>query len=413
VSAEPFLLPDSLALNPANPQQLMTAEVDFSCMAVFHTNDGGATWTRTCGPRNVGLGSAAAYSPTGIAYLVGGGQDKECAPDCDENIGSFASSADNGTTWSPAILAVPHTLGFGVEDFAIQVDGTASSPHYGTIYISATQFGGLAQNTISVSHSTDGGATWTTVNVDAQQTPPLRDDFSHLAIGRDGTVYVTWMRCSRDAYLACPGRPATMFVSRSTDGGNTWTPASIMATTNIVPSNPGCPTGSVEDLPNSCWVTTNEPVIAVDNSTGPFAGRLYVVYYNWTGTFMQVVEISSSDEGNTWSPPVPVTPTGDTHDQFGPWVSVSQTGLVGVTWQDRRNDPANVMYEAFAGFSRNGGASFAKNVKLATAASDPTITNLGRAYPTANVWAGSTLEVIWQDTRSGTQQVVFGGARPK
>jgi hypothetical protein len=412
VSSAPYSLPDSLAVNPADTRELMTAQVDLGCTTVLHSSDGGATWEPTCGPHDLGLEPDAAYGPDGTAYLVGWGQDRSCAPDCDENVGSFSRSTDNGATWSPVVAAVPHTLGFGVQGFDLAVDDTFASPHYRSIYVSSTQVSGLADSTISVSRSIDGGSHWTTVNVDAQQTPPLHDDFSHLAIAGDGTVYVTWMRCSQDAFIACPARKATMFLSRSTDGGATWTRPAAIATTDTVPANPACPNHFAETLPNSCWVTTEEPVIAVDDGSGPFAGSLYVVYYRWTGTFMQVVLISSRDGGTTWTAPVPVAPASDTHDQFAPDVAVSAGGVVGVTWQDRRRDPANVEYEAFAGFSRDGGSTVPRNVRLASAPSDPSGTDFGRAYPVAGAWAGRALVAIWQDTRTGAEDVVFGGAQP-
>ena len=96
------------------------------------------------------------------------------------------------------------------------------------------------------------------------------------------------------------------------------------------------------------------PVIGVDNSNGPYSGNLYVTMFNWTGTQLQVVVIRSTDGGKTWSAPVAVAPPSDTHDQAFPWLSVSSTGLVGVSWLDRRNDPNNVNYQAFAAISRDG-----------------------------------------------------------
>jgi len=124
-------------------------------------------------------------------------------------------------------------------------------------------------------------------------------------------------------------------------------------------------------LPNTNQVRVyNYPVIAVDNSNGPYAGNLYLAMYTWAGTYLRVQVIRSTDGGATWSKPVPVAPASDTHDQFFPAISVNPTGLVGVSWLDRRNDPANLSYQAFAAISTDGGKTF-PNTQLTTAFSNP------------------------------------------
>ena len=150
-----------------------------------------------------------------------------------------------------------------------------------------------------------------------------------------------------------------MLFSKSRDGGETWSSPTLVA--KVLLGN---------GIPHTQFGATNYPAVGVDNSGGPHAGSLYVVMYNWTGAFMQVQIVSSADGGNNWSRPVPVAP-GITHDQFFPWLSVSPTGLVGVSWLDRRNDPANVNYQAFAAISVDGGLSFQPNVQLTRNFSNP------------------------------------------
>ena len=168
-------------------------------------------------------------------------------------------------------------------------------------------------------------------------------------------------------------------------------------------------------IPNTSVGAENYPAIGVDNSNGPHAGNLYVVMYNWTGTFMQVQVIRSTDGGNTWSKPVPVAPASDTHDQFFPWLSVSPTGLVGVSWLDRRNDPANIDYQAFAAISTDGGQTF-PNVQLTTAFSNPNnngyVNNGWMGDYTGNTWAGPDFVAAWMDSSNGVDmQDVVGGIR--
>jgi hypothetical protein len=409
VSQSSFILPSSLSLDPADSQHLVTGESDLTCSSVYVSNDGGGTWTTNCS--KAGGWAAYAFGPRGEIKGTGTGPDRSCAPDCDENVLQFSTSSDNGVTWSNPVRSAPHALGFGVVDASISIDNNPSSPRYGSIYVSGTQFGDAPLNTaIGVSHSTDNGATWKLIAVDSPQKAPLEDSHSRMTIGGDGTVYVTWLRCAvGGSGTSCPGKPATLFFSKSTDGGNTWSAPTQMGSPMLVPNNPQCGSIVIENLPNTCWFSQNEPVIAIDNSGGAFSGRLYATFYNWTGTFMQVVAVNSIDGGSTWSAPVPVAPASDTHDQFSPAISVSDSGMVGVTWLDRRKDPANLKYQPFAGFSRDGGASFFKNVPLSATASNPGISQTGFTYPVVNVWSGNTLNVLWDDTRTGSILAWFGG----
>src|ERR1051326_6731828 len=170
-----------------------------------------------------------------------------------------------------------------------------------------TQFAG--NNTrIGVSHSTDGGATWHLVNVDSQQIYPNLDQFSDLAIGADGTVYVSWMRCTANGptgdcggdlaigadgtvYVSwmrctangptgdCGGTTASQWFSKSTDGGATWSAAVKIHNANLAPDSCGAFYGC---LPNTFERVSNIPVIAIDNSPNTSFGTLYVADYNWT-----------------------------------------------------------------------------------------------------------------------------------
>jgi hypothetical protein len=160
----------------------------------------------------------------------------------------------------------------------------------------------------------------------------------------------------------------------------------------------------------------NYPVIGVDNSSGPYAGDLYVAMYTWTGTHLRVQVIRSSDGGTTWSKPVHLAPSSDTHDQFFPALSVSDTGLVGVSWLDRRNDPNNINYQAFAAISTDGGQTF-PNQRLTKAFSDPNNNGTGNNWMgdyTGNTWAGPDFIAAWMDSSNGVDmQEVVGGIRLK
>jgi hypothetical protein len=139
--------------------------------------------------------------------------------------------------------------------------------------------------------------------------------------------------------------------------------------------------------------------------------------YTWTGAYLRAQVIRSTDAGTTWSKPVLLAPKSDTHDQFFPTVSVSSTGLVGVSWLDRRNDPANHDYQAFVAISSDGGKSFGRNWQLTKAFSDPDINETQNNWMgdyMGNTWAGNKFIAAWMDSSNGVDmQEVVGGIRLK
>jgi len=343
-----------------------------------------------------------------------------------ENCGSGApgpssilieKSTDNGTTWSTPTVAVnTYFSGGDVDKPLLQIDDNTGSPHANTLYISATQFDFITGTQITVSHSSDGGATWTTSAVEPETGSGGIDQFSSLTIGKDGTVYISWMHC-QEYNFECAGTVATFYFAKSTDGGNTWSAPTIIGVgllaRDTCSSRLPCFYGS---LPNTTERMDDIPVIGIDNSTGAFHGQLYSAFYTWTGTFMAVEVATSVDGGRTWGAPVPVGRANNTHDQFFPWLNVSSSGIIGVTWLDRRDDPSNISYKAYFTYSTNGGVSFATDKSLGTALSNPFNDGFGGVFMgdyTGSVWTSATTPTIyanWPDTRNTvTSQDEIGG----
>jgi hypothetical protein len=96
-------------------------------------------------------------------------------------------------------------------------------------------------------------------------------------------------------------------------------------------------------------------------------------------------------------------------------VNVSSSGVVGISWLDRRNDPNNVDYEAFAAFSVDGGASLSRNIKLSSQPSNPFNDGFSQYHfmgdYTGNAWSpdGKTFYVTYTDTTTGIDQDFLAG----
>jgi len=234
------------------------------------------------------------------------------------------------------------------------------------------------------------------------------NQFTDLAVAKDGTVYVSYINCPGTGPTGdCGSTTASILVSKSTDGGVTWSTPKTATTVTLAPDSCGAYYGC---LPNTFERVSDIPVIAVDNSSGTTAGKLWIAFYTWTGTFMSVRVISSTDGGTTWSAQTPVAPSTDVHDQFFPWVNVSSRGLVGVTFLDRRLDPGNLKYQAFAAVSKNGTTFINKNI--ATASSNPNNDGFGGGFMgdyTGKAWNVNSLLASWMDTRTKVSQDEVGG----
>jgi hypothetical protein len=414
---------DPIAVDPKNPLNLLSGGNDYNCgssLAGFYlSTDGGNTWSATCIGSITGFGCGdpgVGWDLHHTAYIT--------SIDCGLPAIQFEKSTNMGVTWSaPAVAVRPlFSGGFTDKDWLQVDDGPKSDPYRNSLYISVTQFDSSGNSTISVSHSTNGGATWSApIQVDSLQLYPSVDQFSDITTGRNGTVYVTWMRCYANGPAGdCGGTTATLLMSDSTDGGNTWSTPATIATVNLAPD--ACFCAFYGNLPNTSERVSEIPAIGVDNSTSIYSGTLYVVMYNWTGSYMEVEVATSTNGGASWSAPVRVTPTSDTHDQFFPWLTVNHKGVVGVTWLDRRNDPSNIDYEAFSSISTNHGASFQTNQQIASVASNPFDDGFGGGFMgdyTGNSWAKrtstqpATLYASWMDMRNGSYSQDWVGGYEK
>jgi len=407
-----------IVTNPLNPKQLLLGSVDYNCADPsslgFHlSRDGGSTWKRVeCMPviRNGGgvywptFDPHVGYDRKGTGYIVG----YYNASEGEDGFVAVQKSTD-GTHWSKPAVALRRAGNTYPFEIGFAVDTSPGSPRVNSLYVSGVMWTDQGyKNQVLISHATDGGSTWTQTAADAVQTYPAEDRFTRVAVGRDGTVYVTWLRCpATGPDKSCSDYTGHLMFSKSTDGGNTWSTPRFMTKATFSPN----------ELPNTGERVYIYPAITVDNSNGPHTGDLYVAMNTWTGQYIRVQVIRSTDGGNTWSQPVPLAPASDTHDQFFPSLSVSPTGLVGVSWLDRRNDPADIDYQAFAAISTDGGQTFGTNWQLTTAFSNPKNNGTGNNWMgdyTGNTWAGDDFIAAWMDSSNGVDmQEVIGGVRLK
>ncbi|MHB8718990.1 MAG: sialidase family protein [Candidatus Dormibacteria bacterium] len=222
------------------------------------------------------------------------------------------------------------------------------------------------------SFSTDAGATWSAQDAGCQPAQIDRDWIaSYTPPQYRGTTQAWSHTLLYDAYHDFG--PSNVWVSRSTDGGQTWTSVQQSA----------IQAGSAAQLTSTC--NTYPGGVAVDQN-GAHAGRVYVVWNTGdpavngaTGCNITSAQpfdhifISYSDDGGaTWTshavfndpcdpapPAPPATPTTcqDTSEGWTP-VAVDDSGNVYVafTWRDVTRPLPE--YDVYLEVSRDGGASW-------------------------------------------------------
>ena len=292
------------------------------------------------------------------------------------------TSADSGLTWSTPAPIAEHinSPGADFEDKPYACcDLSATSPFVNTHYVSWTRFFASGGSPIFISHSSNGGASYT---APVRVSDSDACQFSCPASGPNGEVYVVF----QDYWTS------QIMVDKSLDGGITWGTDVAVA-----------PFWDVWGQPNPCGTfrTPSYPMITCDISGGPHHGTIYVCWATYNGSDPDILLSSSSDGGVTWSAPVRVDDGPAGTWQWWQWLTVHpETGDLGIGWLDRRDDPSDCLYRPYATVSTDGGQTFAPSFPLTTVMSDPTVTNFLGDYNGATFRHDGGFYYGWVDTRN-------------
>ncbi|HXJ86599.1 MAG TPA: hypothetical protein VMS18_07275 [Candidatus Binatia bacterium] len=321
----------SVAVNPANPQQVVAVFQDNAHAA--YSEDGGASWQLAEGvdPKNYRVSGdvSTVFDNQGHAFICYIAFDKlgtfnYWAHGATRNGIFVRRSLDGGKSWEADHIPVveqPTADGIPFEDKPYIVADNSKSKFTGNLYVGWTRWR-LTDSQMVISRSTDDGKTWSVpVEIDAHPGLP-RDDNGAAegfdgAVAPDGTLYVVW---SQDDDL--------MFTS-SRDGGKTFSRARpIIHTAPIM--------FAIETLDRA----NGFPQIAVDSASK----RIYVTWSDYRNGDLDVFISSSDDGGKHWTPAARVNNdrVHDGAEQFFQWLAVDPVdSSVNVIFYDRRNHPGN------------------------------------------------------------------------
>ena len=300
----------SVALNPTDPKKLSmgfndwsrepsctnttpsdcSARAGISLSGIARSINGGESFTGAgncrgsveLSPPNSGgpfaFGDPAlAYDSKGNLYYGTIGFPGTSASDL-KNGDFFVAKFTDGTCKNTSFANVSGNVKFDDKD-AIAVDINPNSPCRDTVYGAWTELGKGGKGSpdkIVISHSTDGGQTWTKPKQLSPANPVGR---SGAAVKADnGNVWVAWQG------------QAEQHIAISTDCGKHFDKHIIVATVNPVTS----------PYPGASFRVNSFPSLAV----GPDGTTLYLAWADRTNGHSVIKVAKSTTKGLTWFPPV-------------------------------------------------------------------------------------------------------------
>lgn len=204
----------------------------------------------------------------------------------------------------------------------------------------------------------------------------------------DGNAYVIWPTGS---VHQDPSPPGAMALSKSTDGGRTWT--SSIAIPPSYDNARGGPANAYSQL-----AVTKE-------------GTLHIVY-NVSPTpdianTSEVYHRASYDGGQTWTERRVLSDEEDPDlyaGHFFPNLSVADNGRVDVAWWDTRNTPGQRFNDVYYAYSDDDGRSWSRNERITDQSVDRRVGVWGANYDIASqpgIASTNAYAVIgWDDTRN-------------
>ena len=300
-------------------------------------------------------------------------------------------STDGGVSWSDPYIAIDSVQGAFEDKQWITLDRTSGSTN-GNIYITWTRFTDITE--ILLVSSSDGGETYS-------DPVYVSDDYgvqwSVPAVGVWGDVFVAWFQ-----YYPVRG----IWMDVSYDQGETFGADQLIVETNVWPDEIG---GGILVFPY--------PALNTDVSLqSPYLGNLYLAFMDENGTDMDIFFMRSEDNGASWSEPTRLNddPEHNGADQFHPWITVDETGVIHAIFYDRRLDSQNMLFDLFYTKSDDAGETWLPNERITTVSSDPydaRLAGLIGEYIGLDAWQGE-VQMVWTDTRNGNQDVFSGRMSP-
>jgi hypothetical protein len=406
----PFENEPSIAVNPANPSNIVVAAHDYSDpnyivgISVYRSFDGGKTWL---GPvRMVPTYGDSLSDPSLVAGRDGTIYLSYLSVGVFSEI-TLAISRDGGATWD-IVRALNYSTSAFYDKPWIAVGPDPSNPLMDNIYITYTEFKGFFELNLSIKIivSRDGGRTFEGPYIVSWEGkyPDVLVQWSYPVVDPKGILYVSFFGVKAEEGIYGIRVVQGIWVARSVDGGRTFSEPVLAAETHWWFPYYSGPFGFRWVVPTPATAVGPDGTIYIayeddpDGPEGPDMGDIFLVI--------------SKDGGRTWSKPKRINDDGYA-TQFFPMIAVRKSdGSIHIAWGDKRLDPSGVGYDIYYTYSRDGGETFAKNIRVTDITVNPMYglpffigDYFGIAVSADNVY------IVWTDSRRGSLAFVPGAYR--
>jgi len=322
------------AINPLDSNNIVVVTmrgfegVEDSYFSIYYTKDFGETWELSDfqgkHSGHIGAGDPViAFNSQGSLTLV-----HLVSTEGKSILTVLSESLDYGETWE---LKYVFDEVFTDKPW-ITIDNSESSPYQGNIYVPTV---------VGIVQLLSFDSNYSLINL---KDVPGGDHIPSVVTNRDGDIFVSNMKWSD---------PIEMYANKYSNAGTTLEHSTFVTTFPDYTFN-------VADISQRFQPA---PYLAIDNSAGPYEGRLYMSYTASELSdpkYFNVFLTYSDDDGLTWiEPKIVHSDNSDLIQQFYSSIYVNDNGVLILDWYDRSNyNNTNLNTDFFMGISYDGGENF-------------------------------------------------------
>ena len=223
----------------------------------------------------------------------------------------FGAAAGNASAWLAPVIVTRQNSALFSDKESIWADNAASSPYFGNVYLCNVAFQGNGAEPIMLSRSTDGGDTWTTRQISQAANTSVNQG---RAGGRQGCTVRTDSRGI--VYVFWSGSlfgDDVQLMTRSTNGGRTFErPRAVATVTEVGAFDPIQFDVTIDGVAGAR--TNSYPSVDIANGAPTGADATDRIVMAWADGALneeKALVQYSDDSGRTWSNPVNAATVGD------------------------------------------------------------------------------------------------------
>lgn len=390
----------SVAINPKDSNNIIMSAILLAqtslnpmTLPIYYTKDFGESWK---------VSTFAMMPPKPNTFVLGGG-DPMIVFDANgvahlswislfirlngqkvDSVGTgmhYAYSTDGGETWvydfykgiSQYSYFTNGQLNLDVLEYFDDKQWFASdlnpqSPNYGKTFITFTRFNQKSASATVLSSTLDRKKPFSDTYIDVSKSIGVAHQFTSNSFGKNGRYIITFY-----ALREINGKKVPGIYCVYSDDGKKFTNPKLITNFEFVKSRL-IESTNIYDIPgvDNSRIYPCVYNAADNNPDSKYYGNIYVVWSSFgidkpSITKFNVFLSRSTDNGETWQPPVEISkePIDGPIDQFYPSITVNPNGIVIVAWYEQKNDPANGYPTDYVlAYSKDGGVTFTEPIKL-------------------------------------------------